>query len=92
MSILSRKMYFACSAEIFLSEIIVENQKCTISVVFFSVYTSKGFIPFRNRVIPNADHWSEVRNLTHHQIIVSVLHLPAGASKREQSLFLLTNQ
>ena len=51
-------MYFACSAEIFLSEIIVENQKCTISVVFFSVYTSKGFIPFRNRVIPNADHWT----------------------------------
>ena len=57
MSILSRKIYAACSSEIFLSEILVENQNCTISVGIFSVYISKGFIPFRNRVIPNADHW-----------------------------------
>ena len=55
-SILSRKIYAACSSEIFLSEILVENQNCTISVGIFSVYISKGFIPFRNRVIPNADH------------------------------------
>ena len=59
-SILSRKIYAACSSEIFLSEILVENQNCTISVGIFSVYISKGFIPFRNRVIPNADHWSQV--------------------------------
>ena len=57
MSILSRKIYAACSSEIFLSEILVENQNCTISVGIFSVYISKGFIPFRNRVIPNAAHW-----------------------------------
>ena len=56
MSILSRKIYAACSSEIFLSEILVENQNCTISVGIFSVYISKGFIPFRNRVIPNATH------------------------------------
>ena len=56
-SIHSQKMYVACSAKIFLSEIIVENQKCTISVAILSVYIGKGFIPFRNRVIPNADHW-----------------------------------
>ena len=56
-SILSRKIYAACSSEIFLSEILVENQNCTISVGIFSVYISKGFIPFRNRVIPNATHW-----------------------------------
>ena len=55
--ILSRNMYAACSAEIFLSKILVENQNCTISVGTFSVYIGKGFIPFRNRVIPNADHW-----------------------------------
>ena len=61
MSILSRKIYAACSSEIFLSEILVENQNCTISVGIFSVYISKGFIPFRNRVIPNATHWSRIK-------------------------------
>ena len=59
-SILSRKMYVACSAEIFLSEIIAENQNCTISVAIFSVYISKCSVPFRNRVIPNAEHWQQV--------------------------------
>ena len=62
-SILSRKIYAACSSEIFLSEILVENQNCTISVGIFSVYISKGFIPFRNRVIPNADHWMWYNNV-----------------------------
>ena len=70
MSILSRKIYAACSSEIFLSEILVENQNCTISVGIFSVYISKGFIPFRNRVIPNADHCSCVLHIIHNVIIL----------------------
>ena len=44
MSILSRKIYAACSSEIFLSETLVENQNCTISVGIFSVYISQGGI------------------------------------------------
>ena len=72
MSILSRKIYAACSSEIFLSEILVENQNCTISVGIFSVYISKGFIPFRNRVIPNATHClTSDRPLTSEQPLTS---------------------